>query len=240
MTRFKLATRTQMVVMTVAWLGVLVGIDLWKNPHLRAAERTPDKAPPTAISLWINHLCCTGCLGEVRDALASVPWIDANQIHPRQNVVSREQADEHPTPQSDYGGWVDVGVTNIREIDFVEIDRVLREKGMVASRVELRGPEHFRLEAKVRHLCCGMCKDATDRIPGLDRTRLRLRWVDSITSDRAQHSVTVHARYQGAGEAVDVAELLGAFDEVGLPAFSLKVLADAEPQPKVPAGSAGR
>ena len=240
MTRFKLATRTQMVVMTVAWLGVLVGIDLWKNPHLRAAERTQDKAPRTAISLWINHLCCTGCLGEVRDALASVPWIDANQIRPRQNVVSREQADEHPTPQSDYGGWVDVGVTNIKEIDFVEIDRVLREKGMVASRVEFSGPEHFRLEAKVRHLCCGMCKDATDRIPALDPARMRLRWVDSITSDRAQHSVTVHARYQAAGEAIDVAELLGAFDEVGLPAFSLKVLADAEPQPKVPAGSAGR
>jgi hypothetical protein len=135
---------------------------------------------------------------------------------------------------------VDVGVTSIKEIDFVEIDRVLRDKGMVASRVEFSGPEHFRLEAKVRHLCCGMCKDATDRIPTLDRARTRLRWVDSITADRAGHSVTVHARYQNAGDSIDVADLLGAFDEVGLPAFSLKVLADAEPQPKVPAGSAGR
>jgi len=62
----------------------------------------------------------------VRDALAAVPWIDANQIHPRQNVISRDQADEHPTPQSDYGGWVDVGVTSLKDIDFVEIDRVLR------------------------------------------------------------------------------------------------------------------
>jgi hypothetical protein len=240
MTRFRQATRTQLVLMTVGWLGVLLAIDYLKNPHLRAAERMLDKAPPAALSLWINHLCCTGCLGEVRDALATVPWIDANQIHPRRNVVSREQADEHPTPQSDYGGWVDVGVTNIKEIDFVEIDRVLRQKGMVASRIEFSGPEHFRLEAKVRHLCCGMCKDATDRIPTLDPARLRLRWVDSITSDRAQHSVTVHARYQEAGGAIDVADLLGAFDEVGLPPFSLKVLADAEPQPKVPAGSAGR
>jgi len=240
MTRFQQATRTQIVLMTVGWLGVLLAIDYVKNPHLRAAERMPERAPQAALSLWINHLCCTGCLGEVRDALAAVPWIDAKEIHPRQNVVSREQADEHPTPQSDYGGWVDVGVTNLKEIDFVEIDRVLREKGMVASRIEFAGPEHFRLEAKVRHLCCGMCKDATDRIPTLDRARMGLRWVDSITSDRAQHSVTVHARYQGAGEAIDVADLLGAFDEVGLPAFSLKVLADAEPRPKVPSGSVGR
>jgi hypothetical protein len=101
---------------------------------------------------------------------------------------------------------------------------------MVASRMELRGLQHFRLEAKVRHLCCGMCRDATERIPVLDRARTRLRWVDSISADRAQHKVTVHARYQAADDAVDVAELLGAFDEVGLPAFSLKVRADAEPR----------
>jgi hypothetical protein len=240
MTRFRQATHTQIVVMTVAWLGVLLAIDYVKNPHLRASERMPDEAPRSALSLWINHLCCTGCLGEVRDALASVPWIDAKQIQPRRNVISREQADEHPSPQSDYGGWVDVGVTNIAAIDFVEIDHILREKSMVASRIEFRGPEHFRLQAKVRHICCGMCKDATDRIPTLDRARLGLRWVDSITTDRATHSVTVHARYQGAGDAIDVADLLGAFDEVGLPPSSLKVLADAEPQARVPAGSGGR
>jgi hypothetical protein len=228
MTRYRQATRTQIAVMTVAWLGVLLAIDYVKNPHLRASEGRPGPASPAAVSLWINHLCCTGCLGEVRDALAAVPWIDAGRIQARQDVISREQAEEHPTPPSDYGGWVDVGVTRIQDIDFVEIDRVLRDKGMVASRIELRGPEHFRLEARVRHLCCGMCKDATERIPALDRARTRLRWVDSITADRAQHSVTVHARYQGAGDAVDVAELLGAFDEVGLPPFSLKVRADPE------------
>ena len=77
MTRFRQATRTQIVLMTAGWLGTLLAIDYVKNPHLRASERMPDKAPPAAISLWINHLCCTGCLGEVRDALASVPWIDA-------------------------------------------------------------------------------------------------------------------------------------------------------------------
>ena len=50
MTRFKLATRTQMVVMTIAWLGALVALDYWKNPHLRAAERMPEKAPGAALS----------------------------------------------------------------------------------------------------------------------------------------------------------------------------------------------
>ena len=56
MTRFKLATRTQMVVMTIVWLGALVGLDYWKNPHLRASERMPEKAPGAALSIWVNHL----------------------------------------------------------------------------------------------------------------------------------------------------------------------------------------
>jgi hypothetical protein len=239
--KYRLATRTQWIVMTIVWLGVLLAIDFWKNPHLRAAEPTRAAAARQAgLAIWVNHLCCTGCLGEVRDALVAIPWVDPDQIHPREQVISREQADEHPTPQSDYGGWVDVGVTSVSAIDFVEIDRALRDHGMVASRIEFGGPEHFRLEAKVRHLCCGMCRDATDRIPTLDRARTRLRWVDSVTSDRAGQKVTVHARYQGPSDRIDVADLLGAMDEVGLPAMSLHVLADAEPQPKVPGGSAGR
>ena len=96
-----------MIVMTIVWLAVLLAIDYIKNPHLRAAGpawRRP--APGAALSLWVNHLCCTGCLGEVRDALAALPWVDADQIRPRQNVISREQADEHPTPRrTTAAGW---------------------------------------------------------------------------------------------------------------------------------------
>ena len=44
MTRFRLATVTQMVVMTIVWLGVLVAIDVVKNPHLKASERAPGQA----------------------------------------------------------------------------------------------------------------------------------------------------------------------------------------------------
>jgi hypothetical protein len=240
MTRFRQATRGQVVLMTLGWLGVLLAVDYAKNPHLRAADLIGARPTTVGVGLWVNHLCCTGCLGDVRDALAALPWVDPSRIEPRKRVISREQADEHPTPQSDYGGWVDVGVTNLDAVDFVEIDRALRAKGMVASRMELTGPQHFRLEARMQHLCCGMCRDAGERLATLDRARLRLRWVDSVSADRGSHTVTVHARYQSAGDTVDVAELLGAFDEVGLAPLSLKVRADAEPQPKVPGASAGR
>lgn len=238
MTRFRLATRTQIVVMSVGWLAVLLAIDYNKNPHLWAAGEAPARPPSAALSLWVNHLCCTGCLADVREALAGLPSIDPGQIRAREQVISREQADA-AGPQSEYGGWVDVGVSDIDGLDFVAIDRALRVRGMVASRMEFAGPQHYRLEAKVHHLCCGMCREAGQRMTTLDRARTRLRWVDSVTADRAAHTVTVHARFQGPGEAVDVADLLGAFDEVGLPPLSLRVLAGAEPR-TLPAGAGGR
>jgi hypothetical protein len=238
MTRFRLATRTQLVVMTVAWLGVLLAIDYAKNPHLWAAEPAAARPPSAALSLWVNHLCCTGCLADVRQALAELPWVDPEQIRPRKQVISREHA-EVAGPQGEYGGWVDVGVSDIGGVDFVAVDQALRARGMVASRIEFAGPEHYRLEAKVHHLCCGMCREAGEGMTTLERARTRLRWVDSVTADRAAHTITVHARYQSAGEVVDVADLLGAFDEVGLPPFSLRVLADPEPT-AVPAAAGGR
>lgn len=234
-TRFRLATPVQMVVMTIAWLGVLVAIDYAKNPRLRAAETTPAKPETPTIGLWINHLCCAGCLGQVQDALVAIPWIDPQHVRPREPVMSNEQA-EAAGPITDDGGWVDVGVADVKGLDFVEIDRVLREHGLVASRIEFGGPRHFRLDARVR--CCGMCQQAVDRILAIDRARPipRLRWVDSVTTDRAGQRVTVHARYQDPGDVVDVADLLGAFDEAGLPAFSLQVVAEGGEAPAHDAG----
>ena len=168
MTRFRLATPVQMVVMTIAWLGVLVAIDYAKNPRLRQGEMTPAKRETTALSLWINHLCCTSCLGQVHDALATIPWIDPQHIRPREQVKSNEQA-QAAGPTTDDGGWIDVGVADLKGLDFVEIDHALREHGMVASRIEFGGPQHFRLEARVR--CCGMCQEAMDRVITVDRTR---------------------------------------------------------------------
>jgi hypothetical protein len=234
MTRFRLATRAQMVVMTIVWLGVLVAIDYAKNPRARVGGIAAARADSVGLSLWINHLCCPGCFGEARDALAAVPWVDRGQIRAREPVTSSPQA--APGPAADDGGWVDIGLTELKDLDFVEIDHVLREHGMVVSRFEFGGPRHFRLQAKVR--CCGMCEEAVARILSVDRARSmpRLRWVDSVSFDRAGQHVTVHARYQEPGNVVDIADLLGAFDEVGLPAFSLHVLAEKEGASPEPAG----
>jgi hypothetical protein len=119
---------------------------------------------------------------------------------------------------------------DLARVDFVALDRALREKGLVASRLEFGGVAHFRLEAQVAHMCCGACEDAARRTVSLSRALSagRLLWVDSVTTDRARHRVVVYARYLEPGKTVDVAELLAAFEQVGFVPSSLRVLTSPE------------
>ncbi|MGE0454876.1 MAG: hypothetical protein AB7O37_09780 [Vicinamibacteria bacterium] len=238
--KIRLATNPQILVLAVAWLAVCMGIDYSFNRHLWAGTV---EAPPASVplSLRINHLCCTGCLDDVKQAFQALPWLKDAPMRVREgNLRSQEQADV-AGPAGDYGGWLDISLADPAQIDFVAIDQALRAQGLVASQMQFGGLRHFRLEGRVRHMCCGMCKDACERIPELARARQlgRLRWLDSVTAERASGKVVVHVRYQEPDERVDVAELLGAMDEVGLPPFSLKVVAGAEVEP-APADSPAR
>jgi hypothetical protein len=229
--KIRLATSTQVLAMAVAWLGVCMGIDYTFNRHLWTADVAA--APSTVpLSLRINHLCCSGCLADVKAALETLPWLKDAPMNVREgNLRTQEQA-EVAGPAGDYGGWLDIEVADVNQIDFVAIDRVLRAAGLVASQMEFGGIRHFRLEAQVRHLCCGMCKDAAERMPELTRTRStgRLKWLDSVVAERASGKVTIHARYLEPNQRIDATELLAAMDEIGMPPFSLKVVASAEEQ----------
>ena len=148
-------------------------------------------------------------------------------------ILCRTQEEaEVAGPAADYGGWLDIDVKDVNQIDFVAIDRALRDEGMVASQMQFGGVRHFRFEAQVRHLCCGMCKDACERMPELAKTRQsgRLKWLDSVVAERATGKVTIHARYLEPDQRIDAAELMGAMDELGLPPFSLKIVMSAEEQ----------
>ena len=227
--KIKFATNAQILAMAIAWLAVCMGIDYTFNRHLWTAkvEAAPSSYP---LSLRINHLCCTGCLDDTKKALESLPWLKGAPMTVRDgNLRSQEQADV-AGPAGDYGGWLDINVADVNQIDFVAIDRVLRDAGMVASQMQFGGVRHFRLEAQVRHLCCGMCKDAAERMPELAKTRQagRLKWLDSVVAERASGKVTIHARYLEPEARIDATEMLAAMDEIGLPPFSLKVVVTPE------------
>lgn len=227
--KIRLATSAQILAMAVAWLAVCMAIDYTFNRHLWAGA---PEAPPSAapLSLRINHLCCTGCLDDVKQALEALPWLKGAPMTVREgNLRTQEQADV-AGPAGDYGGWLDIAVADVSQIDFVAIDQALRGEGFTVSGMEFGGPRHFRLEGRVRHMCCGMCKDACERLPELARSRQggRLRWLDSVSADRAGARVVFHVRYQEPDARIDVTELLGTMDEAGLPPFTLKVVADSE------------
>jgi len=238
--KIKLATSAQVLAMAVAWLAACLGIDYTFNRHLwaGAVEAPPVSSP---LSLRINHLCCTGCLDDVRKALEELPWLkDAPMKVRKGRLRTQEQADV-AGPAGDYGGWLDIAVSSIGQIDFVALDQALRARGFVAAQMQFGGPRHFRLEGHVRHLCCGMCRDAAERMPELGKTRQigRLRWLDSVTGERSSAKVVFHARYLEPNERIDVSELLGAMDEIGLPPFTLKVVVGAEQANLLPASPAG-
>ncbi len=231
-TKIRLATPVQIVALTAAWLAFLMLIDITKNRHLWP-RIWPVSRPPAAavpLSLWINHLCCSGCLADVRGALATLPWVEPGAVRERQGKLRTPEEANAQGPGGEYGGWVDVQVKNPALIDFVAIDRALRDKGLVASRMEFGGPAHFRLEAQVAHLCCDVCKDAAEHTIELSRalTAGRLLWVDSLAADRPKHRLVIYARYLEPGKTIDVAEFLGAMDQVGLAPSSLRVLTGAE------------
>src|SRR5207244_3737014 len=122
-----------------------------------------------------------------------------------------------PQGPGEYGGWVDIEVKDSALIDFVAMDRALRDMGLVASRMEFGGVEHFRFEAQAKHLCCKVCEDAAQRLTELSHAMIagRLGWVDSV-SVHSGHRVVVYARYLPPSKTVDVSELLAAMEQVGL------------------------
>jgi hypothetical protein len=230
----------QVAVLTFAWAAGLLALDYVKNRHLwQPATRGPQAVAGTHVTLWINHLCCTGCMADVQAALAGLPWAGGIAMVRGGAVLSREQADALGRPLAEYGNWVDLEVRDVSKLEFVALDRALREKGMVPGRIEFGGLEHFRLEAEVAHLCCGMCERGAES--GLEFAKAhsftgRLTWLDSVSVDRTHKRILAHARFLGPGKTIDVSEFLAGLDYVGLAPSSVRVLSEVARPLKVASG----
>src|SRR5207244_2634885 len=99
MARFSFPSTRQIVLMTLLWVASLLSIDFWKNPRpLRDVwvkpgqhgPRTLIKAPH--VSLWMNHMCCSGCLDEVRAALKTLPWVETVDTAKDKSLPEQELA----------------------------------------------------------------------------------------------------------------------------------------------------
>ena len=219
--RLRFATTTQIVAMTLAWLGICLGIDYKFNPQLwnKSVEAAPSTVP---LSLHLHHLRCKGCLESIKGALGTLAWL--------QNAPMSVRATGADTAVGDFAGWLDIDVADISQIDFVALEQALRKEGFVASQVEFGGLRHFRLEGEARHLCCPTCQTDCEPLPDLGKVRRgdQLKWLDSLTMDPTGSKVVFHVRYQQPTDRIDVKELFTAMDDFGLWPSSLRVVTAAE------------
>lgn len=228
------ATTRTLVLLTILWAAGLFGIDYAKNPRGAEALFTPKhmgesrKDGTPVIKLWMNHMCCTGCLSDVTKALEKLPNIKVKQTP----LESQESADmEAAQKPKDYGNEVELQITDLKTIDFMAIDHALRDAGLVADRMELSGPRHYRLTAEMKHICCGLCstgiKEGLEITRGL-KSQGHFKWLDSFEVDKGKKLVVAHARYDAVA---DVAEFLNGLNHVGFQPTAIFVVTDSEGAP---------
>jgi hypothetical protein len=219
--RIKLASTTQVLAMSIAWLGVCLGLDYTFNPQLwaRAVEGPPVTVP---LSLHFHHLRCKGCTDEIERALGTLPWL--------KDVPMTVRASGDDAVAGNYAGWLDINVQDIPQIDFIALDQALRQEGFVASQMELGGLRHFRLEGKAHHLCAGTGQEGCEPLPDVGTVKRgeRLKWLDSMTTDATASTVIFHVRYQLPKDRIDVKELFAAMDDYGMYPYTLHVIITPE------------
>ena len=231
----KFASVTQIVVLIAITCIGLYLLDYYKNPqlwHSRSVTMASSEKGPR-LTLWMNHLCCSGCLDDVRKALTGLAGVDsANATGPKQ-LLTQSEANMMNASLPDYGNSIELPVTDLNKLDLVSVDRALRDKGFVAGRMELGGVRHFRLEAVLDHLCCGMCdRSINERVAFLKARGQggQFKWLDSVNVEHEKKTVVAHARFVEPGQSVDVAEFLSGLNYLGYEPSSLRVATDEHMQ----------
>src|ERR1700731_4459405 len=226
----KFASVKQIIVLTVITCVGLFGLDYYKNPQLWHSRQSVSMAPPgIRLTIWMNHSCCLGCLAEVRQALAGIPGIDvANATDPKL-LLTKAEADRQGASLPEYGDSVELPISDLEKVDLVAVDRALRDKGLVAGRMELSGVEHFRLEALLERICDQSIQERVAFLKAKGSAG-QLKWLDSITVDQEKKTVAAHARFLEPGKTVDVVEFLSGLNYLGYEPSSLRVVAKEKMQ----------
>jgi hypothetical protein len=232
----RFATVTQIVVMTVVFCAVLFALDYWKNPQLWHAEtvaaKTANAKHGVRLTLWMNQLCCTECLDDLRQALQAIPALDvANAVTPK-GLMTVAQANQQKGPLPEYGNSVEFPVINLDQLDLVAVDRALRDKGVAVARMEISGVEHYRFEATLDHICCGACGDraTSEKIDFLKAQGAggQFKWLDSLNIDHDNGKIVAYARYLQPGSSVNASEFISGLNDAGIAPKSVHVLTGDE------------
>jgi hypothetical protein len=226
----RFATPRQLIAMALAWALLLVSYDYHANPKPLStywAELKGSSTRPTVVSegdtprlkLSMPHLCCSGCLNDIRSALKPFTWLGPARIAAQPPPI--DKASTLATANEIYFDILDVTMA-----DFVALDRALQDTGLVPERMEVSGMGHFRLEVELPHLCCTVCSTAVDeQLARLLRKETQSRWLDSMTTNHVKKTVVIYARLNST---VDIVELTTALAHAGFSAHAIRILTGPE------------
>ena len=228
------AAPRNLAAIALAWAIFLVAYDQHANPRPLAtywAEFRGSSTRPTVVSegdtprvrLSMPHLCCTGCLDEIRAALKPLTWLAPARLAADPPAIENVEA----TPVDITSAHeVEFDILDLAKADFVTLDRALRDTGLVPDRMEVFGMGHFRLEVELPHLCCTVCSRAADeQLERLLRKETQGRWLDSMSMNHVKKTVLIYARLNSV---VDVVELTTALAHAGFAAHSIRILSGPE------------
>ena len=227
--KLTLSNSRQIVTVALLWTTALFAVDYVKHPRplslLFGIKReglggTVRVTRPT-ILLRVNHLCCSGCLDDLQAALQPLTWVDKVEL----DKSALMAGNQHEQMLDDFSNSVRIEVKDkdIPRMDFIALDRAMRDAGFVAARIEFSGIPRMRLEAHVTHLCCNLCQVALEKgvklaiQPGAGSG---FKWLDTTNVDRPRKTVTAYSHY---GTIVDVGEFIATLNQLGFAPATLTV-----------------
>lgn len=230
--KLTLSNPRQIITMTLVWTATLFTVDYIKHPRplsvlsgiTREGLVDAGRLTSPTIILRMNHLCCSGCLDDLRAALHPLIWADKVEL--QKDSLTRQVGNQRERPLNDFSNRVQIELRaeDIARVDFVALDRAVRDAGFVAEHIQFGGIPHMRLEARLPHLCCtNMCKLAVEEDVKIARqpwVGSDFKWLESISVDRQQKTVKAYTRY---GSIVDVGEFIAALNHLGFAPAALTV-----------------
>ncbi len=225
----RFASVTQIVIISVLSCAGLFALDYYKNPqlwhHEEPAAANAEQGPQ--LILYMNHVCLTNCADDLRQALAAVPGLDMAHAATPDQSSSKGQADKQAASLPEFGNDVEIPISSLGDLDLVAVDHALRDKGLVAGRMEIAGIPHLHFEATVENLYCKSCdRSIVERINFLKAKGAggQFTWLDSVDVKPETNTIVAYARYVEPGKSVDAAELFSGLNEVGYAPRSVRVL----------------
>jgi copper chaperone CopZ len=227
----KFSSAKQIIPIVLVWAGALYAIDEIKNPRPLSELFAPKKQHLTVeqnvkeptLYIYLNHMCCSGCLDDLNEALAKLDYLGKPMVAttpPSQTETDKIQvSDDKPV---NYGNRIDVKVTDIKRLDFVQLNHALESVGFYAERIDFGGVAHFRLAVDLPHLCCNLCVNAGEQLPKVGKTIVGggFTWLDSVEMKKGDKKMIVHVKYN---QRFDVGELFTALHRMGFAPSAVRV-----------------